>query len=264
MSQSNTAEPRDCDSSGFLPALTHNGYTRGEAAERDILALIGTGPTDLLAAFAVGEGQPGYRTAEALVFFTRLAHRRGETSTRDRLFALLTARCQVYFRGAVRGFDPQARMDVQQEVLMDLARLLLVDDDRGDFLECRFFTYLKRETALARGRMRQKLYRAPLIGDIAVDDDAADAFVANHRHEQDLAAADRARVRELVAALPEALRELVILRYFGGWQIGDERNQSSDETRMTLAKRFDVTPRTIQNRLARAYAMMFETWKDDQ
>jgi DNA-directed RNA polymerase specialized sigma24 family protein len=264
LSQSSTAETRDRDNSELLPALTHNGYTRSEAAERDILALTRIGAAELLAAFAVGEGQPGYRTSEALVFFTRRAHRLGETLIRDRLFALLTARCQVYFRGAVRGFEPQARMDVQQEVLLDLARLLLADDDRGDFLECRFLTYLKRETARARGRMRQKLYRAPLIGDITEDDDAADVFVANHRHEQDLAAADRARVRELVASLPEALRDLVILRYFGGWQIGDERNQSDDETRMTLAKRFDVTPRTIQNRLARAYTMMFDTWKDDQ
>ena len=101
--------------------------------------------------------------------------------------------------------------------------------------------------------MRERFHRAPLIGDIVEDADAEDLFVANHRHEQVLAEADRARVREGVAMLPEPYRELIVLRYFEGWQIGDERNPDRDGgDRVTLAKKYDVTPRTIQNWLAKA------------
>jgi hypothetical protein len=156
------------------------------------------------------------------------------------------------------------RLDVQQDVLSDLARLLLAPDDRGDFLESRFLTYLKRETARAAGKMRQRHFLAPLIGDIVGAEEDESTFINNHRHEEQLAAADRARVREAVNALPDALRELVTLRYFAGWQIGDERRQSDAGDAVTLAKRYRVTPRTIQNWLVRAYVLMLETWKDDQ
>lgn len=265
LAQSVTAEPGDGEDSNLLPPLTHNGYTRFEKTEADIRALLAIVPAELAFAFVeTDEAHPEYRCSEALVFFTRHAHRRGDHATCNKLFALLTTRCQIYFRSGVRGLDPEARKDVQQEVLTDLARLILAQDDIGDFLESRFLTYLKRETARARGRMRLRLHRAPLIGDMVEDAAAEDAFIANHRHEEQLAEADCARVREAVDALPAQLRELVVLRYFSGWQIGDERNSAQDDSRMTLAKKYDVTPRTIQNWLAKAYAEMEKYWKDDQ
>lgn len=265
LAHSVTAEPGDDDDPSFLPPLTHNGYTRFEKTEGDIRDLLALPPAELASAFVeTDEAHPEYRCSEALVFFTRRSHRGRDSATCNRLFALLTLRCQIYFRSAIRGLDPEARRDVQQEVLTDLARLILAGDDRGDFLESRFLTYLKRETARARGRMRLALHRAPLIGNMVEDAAAEDAFIANHRREEQLAEADRARVREAVDALPAQLRELVILRYFSGWQIGDERNAAADESRITLAKKYDVTPRTIQNWLAKAYAEMEKYWKDDQ
>lgn len=266
MPHSVIAETEDTDDPSVMPALTRNGYTRYEKTDGDIAALVAGSEPELLRAFAeTDETRPNYRCSEALIFFLRRASRQNELALRNKLFDLLLVRCQIYFRGAVRGFDPVTRMDVQQDVLADLARLITAADDSGDFLECRFLSYLQRETARARGKMRQRFHRAPLIGDIVEDADAEDLFVANHRHEQVLAEADRARVREGVAMLPEPYRELIVLRYFEGWQIGDERNPDRDGGgRVTLAKKYDVTPRTIQNWLAKAYALMIANWKDDQ
>lgn len=259
------AEASDTDDPSDLPPLTLNGYTRLPKTEADIRDLLALAPANVLAAFGeTDETATAYRNSEALVFFLRRAHLRGAASFRDALFGLLTERCQRYFRSAVRGFDPATREDVQQEILTDLARLVLAMDNSGDFLEARFLTYLKRETAQACGKMRKRLGRAPLIADMVDDAEGEDVFVANHRHEQDLAEADRARVREAVEALPHPLRELVLLRYFAGWQIGDERKVARDDQCVTLAKKYGVTPRTIQNWLGKAYAQMKAYWKDDQ
>jgi DNA-directed RNA polymerase specialized sigma24 family protein len=259
------AETSDTDDPSDLPPLTRNGYTRLPKTEADIRDLLSLASAAVRLAFIeADETVPGYRNSEALVFFVRRAHRRGEDAVRNGLFGLLTERCQRYFRGAVRGFDPETRKDIQQEVLADLARLTLARENSGDFLESRFLTYLKRETARACGRMRLRFHRAPLIGDMVEDAKAEDVFLANHRHEQQLAEVDRARVREAVEALQQPLRELVLLRYFAGWQIGDERNVARDDERVTLAKKYGVTPRTIQNWLGKAYAEMKKFWKDDQ
>lgn len=266
MPNSVSAETPDSYDRRAIPPLTRNGYTRYAKTEGDIEALIVGSSSGLLQAFTeTDEAQQGYRCSEALIFFLRRAHRAGDLTLRNKLFDLLLARCQIYFRGAIRCFDPVTRMDVQQDVLEDLARLVTAGDDSGDFLECRFLSYLQRETARARGKMRQRMFRAPLIGDIVDDAGEEDQFVANHLLEQALAEADRARVRDAIAELPERHRELILLRYFAGWQIGDERNPDGDaDERVTLAKKYGVTPRTIQNWLAKAYALIVENWKDDQ
>lgn len=265
MPNSVAVEASGPDDPSGLPPLTRNGYTRLPATEADIRALLDQAPEQLAAAFAVAEeGQPGFRSSESLVFFIRRLHRRAETQARDRLFDLLVARCQLFFRGAIRGMSAQDRMDIQQEVLADLAKLLLAKDDSGDFLESRFLTYLKRETARARGIVRKRHHRAPLIGDIAGDGESEDAFIANQRHEQMLIEQDAEHVRRAADGLSANLRELIMLRYFAGWQIGDERSAKQADNQMTLARKYDVTPRTIHNWLAKAYALMAQNWKDDQ
>jgi DNA-directed RNA polymerase specialized sigma24 family protein len=265
LSNPTAAEASEPDDPNDLPPLTRNGYTRLPAAEADIRALLDL-PSDALdAAFAVlDQEKPGFRTSESLIFFIRRLHRRGDTANRDKLFNVLIARCQRYFRGAARGMDDQDRMEIQQEVYSDIAKLVLAKDDSGDFLESRFLTYLKRETAKVRGIIRKRHHRAPLIGDLAEGAEGEEAFIASHRHEQMLIGADAEKVREAVAELPPELREIVVLRYFSGWQIGDERSAKAADQSITLAKKYEVTPRTIHNWLAKAYGLMAQNWKDDQ
>lgn len=264
LSNSVTADPDDTGDPNSLPPLTRNGYQRFETTEADILALLPAAPPDLVRAFQIDEDEPGYRVTEALIFFIRRAWREGDRSLMKQLADVLIHRCTAYFAGAIRGLDSEARMDAQQDVFADLFRLVLAADDRGDFLESRFFTYLKRKTATAKGKIRRNFYRAPLIADFVGDADQEDKFVAEHREELELANAEHALIASAVGKLPDPLRELVVLRYFKEWQIGDERNKIKDDQRETLAKKFGVTPRTIHNWLKEAYKLMEKIWKDDQ
>lgn len=264
MSNSVTADPGDTGDPDSLPPLTRNGYQRSETTEADIVALLPADAPDLVRAFRIDEGEPGYRVTEALIYFMRRACREGDRSLLKQLADVLIHRCEAYFGGAIRGLDSEARMDAQQDVFADLFRLVLAADDRGDFLESRFLTYLKRKTATAKGKIRRNFYRGPLIADFVDDADDEDKFVAEHRHETELTDADHERIRDAAEKLPELLRELVVLRYFAGWQIGDERNKTTDDQRETLAKKYGVTPRTIHNWLDKAYESMKKIWKDDQ
>lgn len=268
MSNTVTANEGDTGDPASLPPLTRNGYTRTEKTEADIHALMGMGPAQLTKSFAASEGMPDYRGCEALVFFIRRAWRAGDSGLMNSLAAILIERCEQYFGGMVRGLDSEERLDAQNDVFEDMFKLLLASDDRGDFLESRFLTYLKRETVRVCGLIRQQHYRGPLIADYVEDADDEDRFVATHQHEQKLAERDqtenRAAIRRAVASLPSPLLRLVVLRYFKKWPIGDERNKNSDDQRVTLAKKYDVRPRTIHNWLVKAYELMEKFWKDDQ
>lgn len=264
MPNSVTADQGDTGDPDSLPPLTRNGYERSEITEADIRGLRTKPLPELVQAFQVEEGQPGYRVTEALIFFIRRAKRAKDRERMNALADILIARCEAYFGGAIRGLDSEARMDAQQDVFADLFRLVLATDDRGDFLESRFLTYLKRKTATAKGRIRRGYYRGPLIADFIDDPDGEDKFVAEHRHDTELTDAEHERISHAAETLPDPLRELVVLRYFGGWQIGDERNKMMDDQRETLAKKYKVTPRTIHNWLDKAYELMEKIWKDDQ
>lgn len=255
----------DTDDPSCIPPLTRNGYTRLAPTKADILALLGADRPTLLAAFAEGdENRPGYRAAEAMVFFIRRSHRDGNARCRDALIGLLTKRCQIFFRGAVRGFDQEARQDVQNDVLADMIRLLLDKTDAGDFLESHFWTYLQRKTLTAVRRAKEKRYRAPLIADLGeTGGEDADLLLAQ-QHEQFFTQEDREKVRQGLAILSEYHRELVILRYFEDWQIGNERRKVAGPSKPTLAERFDCSTKTIHNHLTEAKKLLKAHWKDEQ
>lgn len=255
----------DTDDPNVIPPLTRNGYTRLPPTIADILGLLGADRPTLLAAFAEdGEGRPGYRTAEAMVFFIRQSHRNGNARCRDALIGLLTKRCQIYFRGTAKGFDQEARQDIHNDVLADMIRLLLDKTDAGDFLESHFWVYLQRKTLTAVRRAKDKRYRAPLMADLGeTGGEEADLLLAQ-QHEQLFAAEDREKVREGLAILSDYQRELVILRYFEDWQIGNERRKVAGPSKPTLAERFNCSTKTIHNHLTEAKKLLKAHWKDEQ
>ena len=153
-----------------VPPLTRNGYTRTSKAEADILALRELPARALVRAFETkDENDPSYRCPEALVFFIRRAVLQGDRAIVDALFSVLLRRCQPFFRTAVRGLDEDARADVQAEVISDMVRLLTAKDDGGDFLQTRFWLYLRRKTVTARSDWMRRRQRMPLVGDLAGD-----------------------------------------------------------------------------------------------
>jgi RNA polymerase sigma factor (sigma-70 family) len=212
--------------------------------------------TKLTAAFAQGEeGRPGHLAAEALVFFIRRELTKGGGHIAEALFGLLVERCLRAFRSMVRGVDEDGRDDIQAEVLADLTRLLLSGDDSGDFLQCRFWLYLRRRTVTARANwLRSK--HSLLLSDDLIDEAGTGPAAENLVEDGDLSPEDRAILSNALARLPPDLRELVVLRHYEGWRVGDEpaeRRQASDPS---LAERYGITPRGVRKRLARAEALL--------
>lgn len=247
-----------------IPPLTRNGYTRTARAQADILTLSALNGPALVAAFRTAdEGYADYHCAEALVYFIRQALGRGDARTVELLFEALISRCQGYFRSAVRGLDDDARADVQGDVLADMTRLLLADDDGGDFLQSRFWLYLRRRTVTARADWLRARRRSPLADDLAGTDEVA-AVAESRLPANDLSPEGHAILRDALARLPGELRELVVLRHLEGWRVGDEPQDRRDAADPTLAERYGITPRAVRKRLARAEALLNTPRKDDR
>lgn len=244
-----------------IPPLTRNGYTRTERVERHIRTLMELDGRELVAAFRSSDDEGGYAT-EALVFFIRAAIGERERRTAEALFGVLVDRCQRRLRGAIRGVDEDVRAEIQAEVLADLTRLLLSGDDSADFLQSRFWLYLRRRTVTARSEWLRRRARMPLADDLAArrgEDEPPEPTIAGH----DLSPEEMSILRDALGRLPPELRELVVLRHYAGWRVGDEGEVRGDAREPTLAERYGITPRAVRKRLARATALLNENRKEE-
>jgi|GEM_PF-2478212 len=243
----------------FIPVLTRNGYTRPARAEADIGRAWRLSERELVVAFEdADEDSPAHLTAEALVFFIRRENAKGDNRTAEALFALLVDRAQRALRTMLRGVDEDARYDLQAEVLADMTRLILAKDDAGDFLQSRFWLYLKRKAATAsatwlRGR---KAY-------VHEDDVGGGNGPVEQAETGKLSPEEKAIVRDALARLPPALRELVVLKHYEGWRVGDEVRTDTIAGEPTLAERYGITARAVRKRLAKAEALLTRDQKDE-
>ena len=132
--------------------LTRNGYRRLEKVEQQIAgAMMLDGPAIVERAQQRDQDAADFLAPEALVYFIRDAIVNGEERTRDGLIRELLERCIPYFRGRFRGFSREDREDLQGEVLRMIVENLFSPDDRSDFMQVRFWTYLKRRCIDASG-----------------------------------------------------------------------------------------------------------------
>jgi DNA-directed RNA polymerase specialized sigma24 family protein len=241
-----------------IPPLTRNGYTRTEKAQADIEEAWPLKGRDLAAAFDVDGGSPGHLCVEALVFFVRRELNSGDRRTAEALFSTLVIRAQRGLRTMIRGVDDDARQDMQSDVLADMTRLILADDDSGDFLQSRFWLYLRRRATTARvAWLRSK--RTYVLDTERFDDGTPDDQIAS----SDLSPEDCAMVRDALDRLSPELRELVILRHYEGWRVGDEPTDRRDTADPTLAERYGITPRGVRKRLAKAEALLTKDQRDE-
>lgn len=245
------------------PPLTRNGYTRTARAERDIVDLRTLHAGELANAFRLPDDPAGGgRSTEALVHFVRREALGGDRRTAEALFALLVERVGRQLRGAIRGVDEDGRADIQGEVLADMARLILAEDDSGDFLQSRFWLYLRRRTATARADWLRARARLLLADDLPRDESGAEPLVADGIASGDLSPEDSAILADALGRLPPELRELVVLRHYEGWRLGDEASERRADGDPTLAERYGITPRAVRKRLARAEAILNQNPRD--
>ena len=246
-----------------VPPLTRNGYTRTARVEHQIASLTDRSGAALAAAFADDEdaGGGGHAT-EALIYFLRREIARGDRRTAETLFRHLVERCRPRFRTGMRGIDEDGRADIQGEVLADLTRLILADDDSGDFLQSRFWLYLRRRTVSARADWLRARARTPLAADLQRDDEDGEPEAMRTEAAADLSPEDHAILSDALSRLPAELRELVVLRHYEGWRVGDEAPGERSDGEPTLAERYGITPRAIRKRLAKVAALLDHDGRD--
>jgi len=247
------AAKADEEHPGIKP-LTRRDYKRLVRTESQISRALALGTDGLLArAKQRDEAASDYLSEEALVYFIRRTDRDRDQSARDTLFRELFARCSPFFRGQFRGFDKATREDVQQEVLMKVVEDILAEDDRADFMEVRFWSYLKRRTISA--------YRSAFADTDKVESldtgylgqgESEGRTKLESLKDKELSPEELAMLSDGLSKLPPRLREVFVLRHKVGMPIGSDNLEDDPPDKLTLAQHFGCSGRTIRNWLRQA------------
>jgi DNA-directed RNA polymerase specialized sigma24 family protein len=234
--------------------LTRRGYKRLPGIERQI-AEAGVLDARALLAYAEhrNETEPGYLAAETLVHFIRHADRNNDLKLRDDLFRELFERCKPFFRGHFRAFDKTTREDLQQEVLKKVVEAILAPDDRADFLEVRFWSYMKaRAIDACRSMFAQTDHSESLDTGYLSEGQSEGRTKLESQVDERLSPEKLAMVSEGLAKLPPKLRRVFLLRHAGGMAIGGDDPDDDPGDKLTLAKHFGCRGRTIRSWLKKA------------
>lgn len=240
--------------SGITP-LTRRGYKRLPETERQIVEAAVLDAKALLArAQHRDEAEPGYLAAETLVHFIRRADRNNDRKLRDDLFRELFERCKPFFRGQFRAFDRTIREDLDQEVLKKVVEAILAPDDRADFLEVRFWSYMKaRAIDACRSMFAKTDDMESLDTGYSGQGESEGRTRLESQVDGRLSPEKLAMLSEGLAKLPPKLRRVFLLRHAVGLAIGsDEPDGDPPGDKLTLAQHFGCTGRTIRSWLKKA------------
>jgi DNA-directed RNA polymerase specialized sigma24 family protein len=239
----------------MVAPLTRRGYKRRPEIELQIGGAVALDATDLLGrAQQRDKAEPGNLAPEALVYFIRRADRDGNEKLRDDLFRELFERCKPFFRGQFRAFDKAAREDLQQEVSKKVVEAILARDDRADFLEVRFWSYMtKRAIDACRSMFAQTDDTESLdTGDLG-DGESEGRTKLESQVDERMSPEEVAMVSIGWAKLPPKLRRVFVLRHVVGMAIGgDGVGADPPGDNPTLAQHFGCSGRTIRSWLRKA------------
>lgn len=260
----------EAEASPLVRPLTRRDYVRTEATQRQIADSLGLDPEGLIVrAQQRDKDAPDYLSAEALVYFIRRADSGADGKTRDALIRELLERCTVFFRGQLRGCkNEEDRRDLQSAVITNLIEDLLAPDDRGDFMQVRFWRYLKRRTISVWNKFTRNAGKTESLDVPAIDEDGAEGGT-----KQDLLTDDGLTLEQLttisgaLAKLPPNVRRAFILRHAFGVKIGADNLTDDPPNEVTLARHFGCSGRTIRNWLKEAETRLSgfrEKYHDDK
>lgn len=249
-------KPADAQAAEEKPPLIHpltrNHYQRLPVVELQIGLALKLDATSLIARSKVPDkGHPEDLSAEALVYFIRRADRDGDTKTREALFRELLDRCTPFFRGKFRGCDRATREDLQGDVLKQVIDDALAEDDRGDFMQVRFWRYLELKSIDAcRKAFNHADNTESLETGYSGDVESEGRSKLESLPDNKLSPEELAMISEGLVKLPPKLRHVFLLRHYFGMKVGDEAD--ADPNEVTLARQFNCTGRTIRNWLKEA------------
>ena len=263
MAKTDTSSPKQApaeaaDEPPSVSALTRRGYKRTEATRRQIADALGLGATELTArARQRDKTAPDHLSAEALVYFIRRADGAGDRKTRDAVTRELLERCDVFFRGQFRGCSREEREDLQSTVITAMIEDLLDPGDRGDFMQARFWLYLKRKTISAcEAAFRHTGNTESLDTGFSGDAEFEGQTRLEAQVDKRLSPEQVTMLSEGLAKLPPRLRQVFLLRHYVGMKIGADNPADNPPHEVTLARQFDCSGRTIRNWLKEAEALL--------
>lgn len=233
---------------------------------RDALAL-DAGQIGQRAAIAE-ESTPGYLKSEVLVYLVRRARRAGDLALLHDLTVAVLGRCTGVLRRRLGGLGAAALEEGSAAFAAQLFERLL-DGDRGDFLQVRFWVVVENMAISTFDRLvRERRHAGQTIplSSIAGYDQAADDVESHQTADaaQLVAAFDEDVVitndllRDALSRINEPYRTAYLLRHYAGWPIEDH-----DPTVPTISRKFGVDPRTTRNWLKRADNAL-QAWRGEQ
>lgn len=238
--------------------LTRRNYKRTELTQQQICNGLSLSATELIMrAQQRDKTAADQLTEETLVYFIRQADRAADRKTRDALIRELLDRCNVYFRSQFRGRTKEEREDLQGAVITALVKDLLDTGDCGDFMEVRFWLYLKRKSISANNAMGQHANDIESLDTVYSDDTKSGGGTKlDTLADERLGPEDLAMLAEAIATLPLKLRKVFLLRHYVGMNIGEDNPVDDPPNKVTLAQHYNCTGRTIRNWLKEAEALL--------
>jgi len=246
--------PEDEEGPPVIPPLTRGGLKRLPVVERQIAGALTLSVKELIdRAGATDEAAPGYLSPEALVFFIRREDRADNPRARDLLFRSLLERCNRFFRSQFRGFDKAVREDLQARVTAAMVEHLLAEDDRGDFMQVRFWAYLKARCVDAcRAEFKTETELESLDTGYSGQGEPEGRRLLDMQADRSLSPEELAVLSQGLAALPPQLRRVFLMRHYIGMKIGGDNPADDPPGEVTIARHFGCSGRTIRNWLKQA------------
>ena len=247
--------------------LTHTNadgeiYQRQAVVDRQIQEALRLDPEELRRRSEVTDKvSPGFLKEESLVYLSRHYHKAGNRRVVDALSESLLRRCATLINSKLSSLRVDLRDEGYSDVVKELfVRILDLKNDRGDFLQVRFWLCLKGLTVQAYRKQFKQLelerdsFQLTSLEDYDDEDTDALARTGGMRAPSTFTTRtveseviDKIMIREALSQLEEPLRSAYLLRHYEGWPIEDQ-----DPAVRTISGHFDKTPRTVRNWLARA------------
>ena len=248
------------DQPPVIEPLTRGGYKRLAKVERQIGEAVKVDGRALVQRSRQrDEAAPDFLSPEALAYFIRRAIRNDEVRIRDDLFRELLERCIPHFRGKFRGFSREDREDLQGEAQKMIIEDLFAKDDRGDFMQVRFWKYLERKCIDAcRVALRQTEDTESLETSYSGDGVSEGLTELDKQVDHQLSPEELAMISEELERLPSRLRHVFLLRHYVGMKIGSDQLGKPKGGELTIAAQFGRMGRTIRNWLNEANRLLAE------
>lgn len=233
--------------------LTRRGYERLPKNQRQIEQAVQLDTAELIERASLPEDAPGALSAEALVYFIRRANQEGDSKTRDALFLPLLERCKIFLRGKIRGVTKEEREDLTGEILQKIIEDIFDPTDRADFMQVRFWTCIDRKKTDAYRRLKQYVGKTVSFDESLPTDDGSGTRTKLDMHpDGSRSAEERLMGSQALEKLPRKLRRVYVLRHAFGMEIGSDNPGDAPSGKMTLARQYNCTGRTIRNWLREA------------